>query len=258
MISLVRRFTRIFRPARAAPPTIVPVPLPTGPIYAIGDIHGQLHQLQDLISRLWQDVTARGETRLCLAPLGDMIDRGPDSAGVIAWLCAPPPNIEVLPLCGNHEAMFLEFLAAPDAHASWLRMGGTQTLASYGLYPDRVASAGRHLSAMLDAHIPDAHRTFIKNLPLTRITQKHLLVHAGIDPTLPLDAQDAQTLLWIRKPFLEHDGPLERIVVHGHTPVDIPHLGRFRIGIDTGAGHGRALSAVRLEPGHAPVPFSVS
>jgi serine/threonine protein phosphatase 1 len=138
MMDVIKRLVHIFRAARPNSPAVVPLLLPDGPIYAIGDIHGQLHQLENLVRTLWNDAAARQEPQLRIAPLGDMIDRGPDSAGVIAWMLAPPPNIEILPLRGNHEAMFLDFLKAPDPRAPWLRTGGAETLASSNACPPNL------------------------------------------------------------------------------------------------------------------------
>lgn len=222
--------------------------LPEGPLYAIGDIHGHALHLANLEDAILADAHAHGETHARIVTLGDYVDRGPDSAGVLDRLLAPPPEgIERFCLKGNHEAMFEDFLDAPDPRAPWLQMGGTQTLASYGLYLDRLAGAAHHFRSSVHAMIPDEHRTFLHDLPLAASTSTHFLCHAGVDPSQPLDAQTAKSLLWIRTPFLEHQTPLSRIIVHGHTPVSAPDLRGWRINVDTGAYAGGPLSAVRLD-----------
>ena len=250
MTLLSRLFAR--RPATSAVPVPV-VPLPDGPLYAVGDVHGHLAKYDALESAIMADARARDEETVRIVTLGDYIDRGPDSAGVLERMCEPPPD-GVIRHClkGNHEAMFEDFLADPDLRSGWLDMGGRETLASYGLYADRMASAPRHVAQMVEAHIPAEHSAFLHALPLAFATSTHFLCHAGVDPALPLDAQPERALLWIREPFLSHDAPLERIVVHGHTPVAAPDLRGWRINVDTGVYDTGTLSAVRLDAAAPP------
>jgi len=192
--------------------------------YAIGDIHGEKALLDDLHRRILADAAGRpGEKRVIY--LGDYIDRGPDSRGVVATLMAAPMPFPAIFLMGNHEAMCL----ATDPE-DWLYNGGQETLASYG---------GR---------IDDSHRRWMEGLALSHRAGPWFFVHAGVDPRLPLAAQDRETLLWIRAPFLDHAGDMPEgvVVVHGHTPRRRPEIRPNRIGIDTGACYGGALTCAIL------------
>lgn len=232
---------------------VVPQVLAEGPLYAIGDIHGHLDRFAALEEAILADARARGEQTARVVTLGDYVDRGPDSAGVLDRLLDPPPaGIERLALRGNHEAMFADFLDAPRANHPWLGMGGRETLASYGLYPDGIAAAGRHLDSTLRAFVPEEHRTLLDALPMAATTATHFLCHAGVDPAVPLEAQGERALLWIREPFLGHGAPLARIVVHGHTPAEGVEILDWRINVDTGAYSGGPLSAVRIDTDAAP------
>lgn len=250
MSTLARLFGRRPKQARIYAPVI---PLAEGPLYAVGDIHGNLDQFCRLEDAILADARARGENFARIVTLGDYVNRGPDSAGVLDRLIAPPPDgIVRHNLKGNHEVMFENFLNAPDLQAPWLDMGGRETLASYGLYTDQMQSAPRHAAQMVQAMIPDEHLDFITNLPLAFTTQTHFLCHAGVDPTRTLDMQEERALLWIRDPFLHHGGPLDRVIVHGHTPCQEPELLGWRINADTGAYSGGPLSAVRLDRNDLP------
>lgn len=235
---------------RVAPGTgegVTPRGLPDGPFYAIGDIHGHLDRFAALEDTIIADARARGEDTARVVCLGDYVDRGPDSAGVLDRLLAPPPEgIARLALRGNHEAMFADFLDAPRANHPWLGMGGRETLASYGLYPDGIAAAGRHLETTLNSFVPEEHRALLDALPMAAMNATHFLCHAGVDPSLPLEAQPERALLWMREPFLSHGARLARIVVHGHSPADRPELLGWRVNADTGAYSGGPLTAVRL------------
>ena len=243
MRGLLARLLSASRAPDAAPAAVLP--LPDAPLYAVGDIHGHLAKYDTLEAAILADARARGEDIARIVTLGDYVDRGPDSAGVLDRLAAPPPEgVERLCLRGNHEAMFEAFLARPDPRDPWLEMGGRETLASYGLYTDRVAA--RHFAQAVRALIPEDHAAFLAGLGMAAGNATHFLCHAGVDPARPLDAQAARDLMWIRAPFLDHGAPLARIVVHGHSPVAAPDLRGWRINVDTGAYSGGPLSAVRL------------
>ncbi|GAA5078664.1 serine/threonine protein phosphatase [Roseibacterium beibuensis] len=223
-------------------------------LYAIGDIHGHLTKLRAAHARIDADRAAHGTGSAPLIHIGDLVDRGPDSAGVIAYLMrlrASDPRI--VTLTGNHDAMLTRWLETgpgPDPrdppHVRYLsdKAGGGATLASYDVDPtgppDEV-----HEEAV--ARIPRAHREFLAGLPRWHRAGECLFVHAGIRPGIPFEDQDPEELIWIRDGFLDdpHDhGPL---VVHGHTPVeDVTHAGN-RLAIDTGAAYGGPLSAVAIE-----------
>ncbi len=214
-------------------------------IYAIGDIHGQHEMLQEALQRIEAD----GGPDATIVFLGDLVDRGPDSCGVINTLIAGQtagkPWIVVK---GNHDQMFQDFLehgalSSPQilSGRSWLhpRLGGPATLKSYGVIADEVTP---NLQLAREA-VPTSHRQFLENLPLYHQTGPYLFVHAGIDPSLPLERQTQEHLIWIRDPFLNHRAPFPWLVVHGHTAKETPEHQGNRVNLDSGAGWGRALTA---------------
>jgi len=223
---------------------LAPGTLPPGlRVYAVGDVHGCADRLAALHARIAADVKARPARRVVLLHLGDYVDRGPDSASVLDLLLRPPvvPGAEVITLIGNHEVMMLDACdvrAHPGAMPFWLANGGEETLASYGLTPD----APRLLEAL-----PPEHLGLLRRCPLRWEAGDYLFVHAGVRPDVPLDRQDPFDLVWIREPFLSFEGELSMVVVHGHTPTAAPSIRPHRIGIDTGACYGGALTCLVLE-----------
>ncbi len=227
--------------------------------YAIGDIHGARDKLEEAHAWIAADRRATGDAVAPVVHIGDLVDRGPDSRGVIEFLlrgiAAGAPWIVIK---GNHDRMFTGFLDDPDSHDPGLReglhwidppLGGGMTLASYG-----VAGSGDRLLFDLHAEaveaVPPAHVAFLKGLPASCRRAGALFVHAGIRPGVPLDRQCEDDLLWIRRSFLDDRGDHGVLVVHGHTSVDaVTHYGN-RLNIDTGAGYGRALAAVVIEGGN--------
>jgi serine/threonine protein phosphatase 1 len=224
--------------------------------YAIGDIHGHLDKLQALHALIAADRAACGDTDAPVIHLGDLVDRGPDCAGVVEYLrtgVASGKNWVVLK--GNHDRMFLGFLSDIRHHdprlrvdLSWLhpRLGGAATLASYGV----VNAADRPLApvhAEAVAQVPAHHREFLKGLPTHHLRGDVLFVHAGIRPGVDLHDQVEDDLLWIRAPFLEDTRDHGVLVVHGHTAIDRPtHYGN-RVNLDSGAAYGGPMSAVVFE-----------
>lgn len=216
--------------------------------YAIGDIHGHSDKLARAHALIAADRARVGDAGAPVVHTGDLCDRGPDTKGVVEYLCAGLKRGENwVVLRGNHDAMMSDFLDNGGSSA-WLTAGGggRTTLASYGVDVER----GRDKKALRrDARerVPKAHRKFLRKLPLSFRYGELFFCHAGIRPGVPLALQTEQDLIWIRLPFLrstEDHGPL---IVHGHTPVPaVTHFGN-RLDIDTGAGQGRALSAVVLE-----------
>jgi serine/threonine protein phosphatase 1 len=198
--------------------------------YAIGDVHGALHKLRRLIERCEDHAGGRPHRYVFL---GDYIDRGPHSADVIRFLIAlkveRPDN--VVALAGNHEAMLLAIIDDEMAEEDWLWQGGAATLQSYGVTEVR--------------ELPQDHVAWLRALPLTYDDGRRFFVHAGVNPQLPLDAQDDYDLIWIREPFLGSTRDYGRLVVHGHTPLDsdAPDLRRNRLNLDTGAVFGGPLTA---------------
>ena len=182
--------------------------------------------------------------------LGDFIDRGPHSAGVVEWLTSDTSAAdERICLLGNHEDMLLEVLYSAEAMPHWLGNGGLATLLSYNVVPperlgeiDVIETRNAFLSAF-----PPHHRDFMRSLRRLIDLPPYLFVHAGIRPGIPIERQDPHDLVWIRGPFLSFDADFGRIVVHGHTPVEIPDIRRNRVNIDTGAVFSGKLTCLVLE-----------
>lgn len=209
--------------------------------YAIGDVHGCSDMLDDMHRLIAADLVARPCADPVLIHLGDYIDRGPDSAGVIARVHNHRLAIPTINLMGNHEELFLAaFDGDRGAVDTWMNNGGVPALASWGVPP-------RTRPRDWPAFIPAEHVTQLRGLALHHLIGSYLFVHAGIRPGVPLAEQSPHDLRWIRKPFLEHDGPLDYVVVHGHTVERAPVVRANRIGIDTGAVLGGQLTCVVLE-----------
>ncbi len=216
--------------------------------YVIGDIHGRLDLYEALIDAIEEDDArgADGETEVIL--LGDLVDRGPDSAGVIARTRAWQEQRTVRVLAGNHEEMFLESFEKPDVLRHFLKHGGRETIMSYGISKKQFnAMTLDELFAKLPQIVPESERDYISAFEDMIIAGDYLFVHAGIDPSLPIEAQKRSDMLWIRDRFLSHEGPLEKVVVHGHTIFESVMDCGNRIGIDTGAFRSGVLTALVLE-----------
>lgn len=216
-------------------------------LYAIGDVHGCLDALSALHREIRSDLAARPVADWRIIHLGDYVDRGGDSRGVIDFLIGRMAESDrVLCLRGNHDEMFEDALSGePRAVELWLLNGGAETLESYGLPLTRFVDAVR-AGRQFDA-VPQAHRDFLAGLGTSARFGDFYFVHAGIDPTRPLDDQQAEALLWIREPFLNSRQELPAVVVHGHTPVRRVAVRPNRIGIDTGAVFGGPLSCLVIE-----------
>ena len=225
--------------------------LPPGQrVYAIGDIHGRLDLLRALAGAIDSDDALAPTAQTTVILLGDLIDRGPDSKGVLAFVRAWQKRRTVRVLMGNHEEVFLAAFTNQEALARLLPYGALQTLDSYGITvtdtdPDSLRAIQLHMAAC----IPAEDRRFMETLPSSLGMGDYLFVHAGIEPDIAIDAQPERSLRWIREPFLSHEEPYERIVVHGHTiRPEIDERGN-RIGIDTGAYCYDVLTALVLEGG---------
>lgn len=219
-------------------------------IYAIGDIHGERALLGSLYEMIEQDaksILLAGGTAV-VVHLGDYIDRGPDSRGVIDRLTTPLNGCKQFFLLGNHELALLRFLEAPETGAEWLRYGGAETLASYGVSPTLGGPARmRRMAAELQDRMPDAHRAFFKQLKPYVVFGDYAFVHAGVAPGAPLERQSLDALLWMREPFLSSSAWHGRVIVHGHTIAETPDDRFNRIGVDTGAYASGVLTCVALE-----------
>jgi len=205
-------------------------------LYAVGDIHGRADLLAALEKLIVGDWEHRGRKDSLLIFLGDYVDRGPQSFQVIERLIAgfPMPSVH---LRGNHEQVLLDFLDDPELGDLWRRNGGMETMASYGVDISEVA-VGRgfeRASRDLRACLPAAHLDFLNGLKTSLTIGRYFFCHAGVRPGVPLDAQVAEDLMWIREPFIVSQADFGKIVVHGHTPVEMPELLPNRIDIDTGA-----------------------
>lgn len=224
--------------------------------YAIGDIHGHLALLRAAHALIAADRMQTGDGMAPVVHVGDLTDRGPDSAGVVEHLRdGMAGGAPWVVLKGNHDRLFAQFLRDPKWHDpglkpehSWLhpRLGGATTLASYG-----VANAGDrpvgavHAEAL--AVVPAAHRIFLESRPTSYLRGELLFVHAGIRPGIDLHQQAEDDLVWIRAPFLEDRRDHGALVVHGHTALDeATHYGN-RVNLDSGAAYGGLLSAVVFE-----------
>lgn len=225
--------------------------LPPFSLYAIGDVHGCLDLLLDAERKIANDLQLTNGRGLVIM-LGDYIDRGPDSAGVISHLLAKTPeNMKRVCLCGNHESAFLGFLREPLKNLWWLDLGGRETLRSYGIdpdtFPDRGTSPSHEFKHALSEAIPAEHEYFLASLPIALSVGRYLFVHAGVRPGVPFDAQSDEDLMWIREPFLTQGPRLPVTVVHGHTPIEAPRFESGRIGIDTGAFITGRLTVLKIK-----------
>ncbi|WP_245593385.1 metallophosphoesterase family protein [Azospirillum halopraeferens] len=237
------------RPRRTAAPRV-----PDGlRVYAVADIHGRRDALDRLIALVAEDAADAAERGLTpvMVFLGDYVDRGADSYGVLDRLCRPViEGVACRFLLGNHEAALLEFLEAPAAGAEWLDYGGVETLGSYGVRASVGIRERARCEALRDrfaGSLPDAHLAFLKSLEPMVVLGDYAFVHAGIRPGRSLERQRLDDLLWIREPFLSDPRPHDKVVVHGHTMVDQPDLRDNRIGIDTGAYVTGVLTTLVLQ-----------
>lgn len=217
-------------------------------IYAIGDIHGRLDLLERVIEAIHRDIDERGPAALTLT-LGDYIDRGPHSAGVISALLANPFPTPYVALKGNHEQMLERFLVEPGVIEDWRQGGALATLHSYKV-PVADVMKGRNYDvasrAMAEA-LPTPHRHFIGGLKTSHVTDRYFFCHAGVRPGIPLASQTDEDLMWIRHEFLSSAEDFGSIVVHGHTPVAKPEVKPNRINIDTGAFATGRLTCIALD-----------
>lgn len=239
-------FSRWFRGRTSQLPSI-----PGGlRVYAVGDIHGRLDLLDALLLEIDADDALRPPAQTHLIFLGDLIDRGPQSAGVVdrvMQLSRSHPRVGLL--MGNHEEVFLRALEG-DARATKLlaRIGGRATMMSYGIAQrDYELLDYADLTALLKARVPEDHVDFLRSFEDHIAIGDYTFVHAGIRPGVPLEAQRASDLRWIRDEFLEHRGSHGTMIVHGHSITEDVDRQVNRIGIDTGAFATGRLTAIGLE-----------
>ena len=248
---MIRNLLRAARPSAAA---AGPTPGDGLRLYAIGDVHGCLDELDRLLAAIEADDTARaaagGAGAATLVFLGDLVDRGPESAAVLTRLLdlsRTRPGTRFLK--GNHEEVFLRALAADrEALRLFCRVGGRETVLSYGLDAEQYERMDySELAEHLAAVVPAEHRAFMEGFEDIVVAGDYAFVHAGIRPEVPLDEQRGADLRWIRTSFLDYRRPHPKIIVHGHTITDEVDRRPNRIGVDTGAYASGRLSAIGLE-----------
>lgn len=244
---MFEQLRNLFRPRPASRPRLPSVPAGTR-YYVIGDIHGRLDLYGQMIDAIEQDAITADGLHIQIILLGDLVDRGQDSAGVLARTRQWQESRNVRVLAGNHEEMFQQSFEKPEALRHFLKHGGSETLLSYGLSVKQMRTLTiEELFEILPTLVPQSDREYIAAFEEMIIAKDYLFVHAGIDPAVPIDEQKRSDLLWIRDRFLKHDGPLPKVVVHGHTIFDRVMDCGNRIGIDTGAFRSGVLTALVLE-----------
>lgn len=242
MIDALRKF---LRPGPEQPPSAVP---PGERVYAVGDIHGRSDLFLALIDAIEADDRSREPAATTIVLLGDLVDRGPDSAGVISAARDLAARRNVRIVWGNHEEMFLQCFGDVELLRHFLRYGGRETVLSYPL-DTAEWNAATHDEAqdLMRAAVPEEDLAFIRGFEDAIVIGDYLFVHAGIAPGIPIEEQSQQDLRWIREPFLSHGGDHGYVVVHGHTITPEPVIRSNRIGIDTGAYATGRLTALGLD-----------
>ena len=218
--------------------------------YAIGDVHGRLDLLRELIASIETDNAARPPARVYLVFLGDLVDRGPDSRGVVDYLLETSLDFaQPVFLKGNHEEFLLRVLAGEEnTILDWLTYGGFECAESYGVSRGvTLNSTPEEIVRRLREAVPESHRAFLEGMADTFRFGDYLFVHAGIRPGVPIAEQSPGDLRWIREGFLDCTSDHGVIVVHGHTIVEKVEQMPNRIAIDTGAYRSGVLTALGLE-----------
>jgi serine/threonine protein phosphatase 1 len=243
-------FSRLFS-RNEVQPERPPASAPAGSrIYAIGDMHGRLDLLTRLRTVIVEDAKWHPIDRKVVVYLGDYVDRGPESRGIVDLLIDKPlPGFESVLIKGNHEASLLYFLTNPEESTGWLSYGGDSTLYSYGVRPPDPAKPEEMLAAR-DAFaeaLPPEHLAFYRGLKYQHVEGDYAFVHAGVREGVAIEDQKPEDLMWIRNEFLWSDADFGKVVVHGHSITEAPEIRTNRIGIDTGAYATGTLTCVALE-----------
>lgn len=216
--------------------------------YVIGDIHGRLDLFDALIEAIEADDAALPPAQTTVVLLGDLIDRGPESAGVIDRAIDWSRTRKLRCIAGNHEEMFLESFNDREMLRHFVKHGGRETILSYGIKRKHYNELTiKELQGQLGDLVPERHRTFLAGFEDMIVAGDYVFVHAGINPKRPVDDQKQSDLRWIRERFLNHAEPLSHVVVHGHTIFEEIEHTDHRIGIDTGAFRTGKLTALVLE-----------
>lgn len=223
-------------------------------LYAIGDVHGRL----DLLAAMHRAIAAEiGKERPAdwrVIHLGDYVDRGPDSKGVVDFLIeVQKRDPRYLTLAGNHDIGFLDFLDDPDPDGLFMRYGGIQTAQSYGVnltgdarWFGKAEAVRRGHAALVEA-VPKSHVDFLRSLQFSLTFGDFFFCHAGVRPGVALEEQDTQDLIWIRDVFHNHSGLYPKIIVHGHTPVPEAEVMTNRVNVDTLAWQSGNLTALVVD-----------
>jgi serine/threonine protein phosphatase 1 len=224
--------------------------LPAGlRIYAVGDIHGRLDLLDELLARINTDIALRPTARPVYVFLGDYIDRGPSSRETIDRLIEHGENNESVFLKGNHELVAIKCLSDRSLFDQWLRLGGLETLMSYRVPPETLANAKQiaELQSAFHNALPQTHFRFFRDLQKSFACGDFFFAHAGVKPNVELSRQKESDLLWIRGEFLSSKLDFGKIIIHGHTPTSEIEVGPNRINIDTGAFATGRLTCLVIE-----------
>jgi serine/threonine protein phosphatase 1 len=218
-------------------------------MYVIGDIHGRLDLLDQLVRKIDLDMKLSPTADVLTITLGDYIDRGPNSRGVLECLAQNPFPTPYVPLKGNHEELLERFFDNPLLGSTWRHLGGLETLHSYGVPVSRLMLGKSYQEAadLLRAAIPQAHFDFLGGLKISAHSSFYFLCHAGIRPGIALENQRTEDLLWIRDEFLASRMNFGKRVIHGHSPTERPEVLPNRINIDTGAYITGRLTCLVLE-----------
>jgi len=225
-------------------------------VYAIGDIHGQLGMLRTAHQRIAEDKARVKDPDATVVHVGDLVDRGPDSKGVVQELIDGIADGQPwVVLKGNHDRLFQMYVRDGKETDGVLRagltwtdnpLGGRDTLRSYGVERSALERAARFHKRVTEA-VPDAHMAFVEALPTSHRIGDLFFAHAGVRPEVPLEEQDEDDLLWIRDEFLTYPDPHPALIVHGHTPVEEATYYGNRINLDSGAGYGDPITAAVIE-----------
>jgi len=224
-------------------------------VYAFGDVHGRADLLKALRNRIEDEIVLLPEGEVpTIVGLGDYIDRGADSHDVIELLRQMSKRHQTFFVKGNHEALLLAFLEDPiKTGQSWMQMGGWETLVSYGVETSPNAADPGELGRIRDefaAKLPSSHLRLLLQMPLLKVIGDYAFIHAGARPGVPVVDTPERDALWIRSGFADRDEPLDKVVVHGHTPVQDAFVGHHRINLDTGAYATGKLTCMVLEGGN--------
>lgn len=222
-------------------------------VYAIGNVHGRLDLLRRLLHIIEDDIAKASGEEYSIIFLGDYIDRGPDSCGVVEYLTSLSVNGATCRfLMGNHESFMINLMTyGSTAIDVWFQNGGRETLASYGINISQRDSEldGSSIGKALKEAVPEHHKQFLESLHYSWQIGDIFFAHAGVNPNRAIQDQLIKDLIWIREEFLLSEKDHGPLIVHGHTPRPEPEVMRNRINVDTGAWQSGCLTSVALENG---------